>query len=57
MFNLFKTIIINFNNNNYYQGEQIEMTNFDTQIGNYNCNINIIFFDKNKSRFSCGHIL
>ena len=50
-----KQIVINFNNN-YYQGQQIEMTNFDTQIGNYNSNININYFDKNNTRFSCGHI-
>ena len=51
-----KQIVINFNYNNYYQGQQIEMYNFDTPIGNYNNNINNNFYDKNNTRFSCGHI-
>ena len=32
------------------------MYNFDTQIENYNNNIDINFYDKNNTRFSCGHI-
>ena len=51
-----KQIIINYNNN-YNKGKQIEMYNFDTQIENYNNNnIDINFYDKNNTRFSCGHI-